>query len=401
MALNLLRNSRVFYTTKLNSSGQVDTSGHTTATTREIQVLDGFSFSQNTGQETITVNEAGAAPVRGQRSFNTSLEPVDFSFSTYIRPKYNEGGTTTAGPDANDTVDAEEYVLWNSMSSVTGNGWTQTSGVAGSPGTAPYSTVSFANSNAHQLQAFGLIIQFEDVTYVIDNCALDSATIDFGLDAIAAIAWAGKGTVMRQLPTALTITGTSGTGSVTGGGWTGTNDFQLKDTSARYIANKLSTMTLAASAFGGLSATSYANIAITGGNITISNNLTYLTPANLGVVNIPITYFTGTRSVTANVTAYLKTGSGTSAELLKDMLNASQSSTANKFEAVIKVGGNNDTRFEITMPTTQLTIPAITSEQIIATSITMTAQGSSTGAAGGAYDLEAKNEITLKYYAAA
>ena len=396
MALNLLRNSRVFYTTKLNSSGQVDTSGHTAATTRELQVLDGFSFSQNTGQETITVNEAGATPTRGQRSFNTSLEPVDFSFSTYIRPKYNEGATTTAGPDADDKVDAEEYVLWNSMSSVTGNGWTQTAGVA--PTTVPFSTVSFANSNAHQLQPFGLIIQFEDVTYVIDNCALDSATIDFGLDAIAAVAWAGKGTLMRQLATTLTI---SGAGSVTGGGWTAPNDFTLKDTSARYIANKLSTMTLAASAFGGLSATSYANIAITGGNITISNNLTYLTPANLGVVNIPITYFTGTRSVTANVTAYLKTGSGASAELLKDMLNASQSSTANKFEAVIKVGGNNDTRFEITMPTTQLTIPAITSEQIIATSITMTAQGSSTGAAGGAYDLEAKNEITLKYYAAA
>jgi hypothetical protein len=396
MALNLLRNSRVFYTTNLNSSGQVATSGFTVSNTRELQVLDGFSFSQNTGQETITVNEAGAAPVRGQRSFNTSLEPVDWSFSTYIRPKYNEGATTTAGPDANDVVDAEEYVLWNSMASVTGNAWTQTAGV--SPSTMPYSTVSFANSNAHQLQAFGLIIQFEDVTYVIDNCAIDSATIDFGLDAIAAIAWAGKGTVMRQLATTITV---SGAGSVTGGGFTGTNDFLLKDTTARYIANKLSTMTLASSSFGGLTATSYGNVAITGGNITISNNLTYLTPANLGVVNLPITYFTGTRSVTANVTAYLKTGAGASAELLKDMLAASSSSTSNKFAAVINVGGNNDTKFVIEMPTTQLTIPAITSEQIIATSITMTAQGSSTGAAGGAYDLEAKNEITLKYYAAA
>jgi len=396
MALNLLRNSRVFYTTNLNSSGQVALTGHTISTTRELQVLDGFSFSQNTGQETITSNEAGISPIRGQRSFNTSLEPVDFSFSTYIRPKYNEGGTTTSGPDSNDVIDAEEYVLWNSMSSVTGNGWTQTAGSA--PSTVPFSTVSFANSNAHQLQPFGLIIVFEAVTYVIDNCAIDSATIDFGLDAIAAVAWAGKGTLMRQLATTLTI---SSGGAVTGGGFSGSNDFLQKDTSARYIANKLSTMTLAASAFGGIAATSYGNIAITGGNVTISNNLTYLTPANLGVVNTPITYFTGTRSVTANVTAYLKTGSGTSAELLKDMLNASQSSTANKFAAVINVGGNNDTKFVIEMPTTQLTIPAISSEQIIATSITMTAQGSDTGAAGGAYDLEAKNEVTLKYFAAA
>jgi hypothetical protein len=399
MALNLLRNSRVFFTTKLDSSGQVDISGHTTATTREIQVLDGFSFSQNTGQETVTTNEAGVAPIRGQRSFNTSLEPVDWSFSTYVRPKYNEGATTTAGPDSDDKIDAEESVLWGAMSSVTGNGWTQTAGSA--PSTAPYSTVSFGNSNAHQLQAFGLIIQFEAVTYVIDNCAIDSATIDFGLDAIATIAWAGKGTAMRQLATPLTIPSTGL--SVTGGGFTGTNDFQIKDTSARFIANKLSTMTLAAAAFGGLSAQGYT-IAITGGNITIANNLTYLTPANLGVVNKPITYFTGTRAITANVTAYLKTGSDPTtslpqgATLLNNMLVASSSSTENKFAVTVSMGGaGNDTRLDLVMPTVQLTIPAITSEQIISTSITMTAQG----ATSGAYDLEAKNELEVKYYAAA
>ena len=396
MALNLLRNSRVFFTTKLDSSGQVDTSGHTTATTREIQVLDGFSFSQNTGQETVTTNEAGVAPIRGQRSFNTSLEPVDWSFSTYVRPKYNEGATTTAGPDSDDVIDCEESVLWGAMSSVTGNGWTQTAGSA--PSTKPYSTVAFGNSNAHQLQAFGLIIQFESVTYVIDNCAIDSATIDFGLDAIATIAWAGKGTAMRQLTTNLTIpsTGVGVTGSITG-------DFQIKDTSARFIANKLSTMTLAAAQFGGLNAQGYT-IAITGGNLTINNNLTYLTPANLGVVNKPITYFTGTRAITANVTAYLKTGNDATtslpqgAALLKDMLAASSSSTENKFAVTVSMGGaSNDTRLDLVMPTVQLTIPAITSEQIISTSINMTAQG----ATSGTYDLEAKNELEVKYYAAA
>jgi len=151
MALNLLRNSRVFYTTNLTSTGKVATTGHTVSTTRELQVLDGFSFSQNTGPETVTVNEAGASPIRGQRSFNTSLEPVDWSFSTYIRPKFNEGSTVLTALDSDDKVDAEEYVMWNSMASVTGNAWTQTAAIAGSPGTAPYSTVSFANSNAHQL----------------------------------------------------------------------------------------------------------------------------------------------------------------------------------------------------------------------------------------------------------
>jgi hypothetical protein len=389
MALNLIRNSRVYYTTNLTSAGQVAATGFTTANTQQIQVQDGFSFSQNTGQETVTTNEAGAAPIRGQRSFNTSLEPVDWSFSTYIRPKFEEGSTSSPAIDSDDYVNAEEAVLWNSLSGTAaigsaGAGWTKT---AGAP--TPYSTVAFGNSNAHQLMSFGLIIMFENVTYVIDNCAIDSATIDFGLDAIASIAWAGKGTTMRQIATTVAV---DDAGAMTGGL---TGNVKVKDTSAAYIANKLSTMTLSAAAFGGLSSKSYT-VALTGGNLTINNNLTYLTPANLGVVNQPITYFTGTRAITSNVTAYLKTGTNESSTLLKDMLAASASSTENKFAAEISLGGTTNTnKVVLSIPTAQLTIPTITSEQIIATSITMTAQGATTGT----YDLEAKNELEVKYYA--
>jgi hypothetical protein len=392
MALNLIRNSRVFYSTNLTATGAVAATGFTTANTQEIQVQDGFSFSQNTGQETVTVNESGPAPIRGQRSFNTSLEPVDFSFATYIRPKFEEGATSTVGLDSDDYIGAEEAVLWNSLSGTAaigsaGAGWTKSSTFA-----PPYATVAFGNSNAHQLLAFGLIIRFEDVTYVIDNCAIDSATLDFGLDAIASITWAGKGTTMRQVATAVTLADSSGTTTLSGGLG---GAAKSKDTTAAYIANKLSTLTLSSLAFGGLSAKAYT-LALTGGNLTISNNLTFLTPANLGVVNQPITYFTGTRAVTSTVTCYLKTGTNESSTLLKDMLVASSSSTENKFAAEISLGGTlNTNKVVLNIPTAQLTIPSITSEQIIATSITMTAQG----ATSGAYDLEAKNELEVKYFA--
>jgi hypothetical protein len=410
MALNLIRNSRVFYTTNLKTdgSGQVAATGFTAANTREIQVQDGFSFSQNTGQETVTTNEAGITPIRGQRSFNSSLEPVDWSFSTYIRPKFEEGGTSTLALDADDFIGAEEAVLWNSLAGTTaiggtGAGWTQSSTFA-----PPFATVAFDKSNAHQLHAFGLIIRFEDVTYVIDNCAIDSATIDFGLDAIASIAWAGKGTTMRQIAGTVTLADNTVTKEVTFGGTGGatglTGVAKLKDTSAAYIANKLSTLTLASLAFGGLTAQNYA-LALTGGSLTITNNLTYLTPANLGVVNLPITYFTGTRAVTATLNCYLKTGTvlvgstatPQSATLLKDMLAASASSTENKFAAEIALGGaTNTTKVVLAIPTAQLTIPSITSEQIIATTINLTAQGA---AVGGVYDIEATNELEVKYYA--
>jgi len=77
MALNLIRNARMFFTTNISSTGIVQASGFTNANTFEIQVLDGLSFSQNTTTETITVNEAGDSPIRGQRQFNTALDPAE------------------------------------------------------------------------------------------------------------------------------------------------------------------------------------------------------------------------------------------------------------------------------------------------------------------------------------
>lgn len=394
MALNLIRNSRVFFTTNLDTSNRVAATGFTATNTFEIQVQDGFSFSQNTGTETVTLNEAGATPIRGQRSFNTSLEPVDWNFATYIRPKFEEGTVINVAADADDYIACEESVLWNAMAGTTdiggaGAGWTAT------PGLTPVSKVAFDKSNAHQLQAFGLIIVFEAVAYAIDNCAVDSATIDFGLDAIASVTWAGKGTSMRQLASVTIAAPSAGTVALSGG-LSGVAKY--KDTDAKYIANKLSTMSIAALAFGGLTAKTYT-VAITGGSITINNSLTYLTPANLGVVNQPITYFTGSRAISATVTAYLKTGTNESAQLLSDLLTASSSSTENKFAVTVDLGGsNNANRMSLSMPTTMLTIPTITSEQVISTSITLNPQGA---AVGGAYDIEAKNELEVSYYAAA
>lgn len=389
MALNLIRNSRVLFTTNLDSDNNVAATGFDDTNTFELQVQDGFSFSQNTGTETITLNEAGIAPIRGQRSFNTSLDPVDWSFATYIRPKFEAGNAGTT----DDKVYAEEAVLWNALSGTddiggTNAGWTSTTGAT------PYSTVGFAHSNAHQLKSFGLIIVFEAVTYVIDNCAVDSATIDFGLDAIASVSWAGKGTVMRQLTTSLDLTtapGTFTTGSLSG-------TYKVKDTTAKYIANKLSTMSVSAAAYGGISSGSF-NVALTGGSISINNNLTYLTPANLGVVNRPITYFTGTRAITSSVTAYLKSGgSNDTAALLKSILNAATTNVDNKFAITVDLGGSgNANRVSLAMPTAMLTIPTIASEQVISTTITINPQAVD----GSVYDVASTNELLVKYYAAA
>ena len=564
-AVNLIRNSRVFFTTNIDSFGRVKIGTYkdagapmTASNCFEIQVLEGMSFSQNTTVDTVTLNEAGAAPVRGQRSFNTALEPVDFTFSTYIRP-HNTGSVITA----------EEQYLWNAF------GGAANLGAPGSAWTSAASTgtVGFTNSNKHQLLPFGLIILFDNAGYVLDNCALDSATIDFGIDAIAAIAWAGKGSAIRVVDGA-TATAASPVvfanvaPATNFAGTAGANTALAKNTTARYITNKLSTLIVndgindfvttaggavttvtvgtpgsgytsvptvafAAAPSGGVTATGTAvlsggavtavavttpgagyvtgvtvtfsapqlaggttatgtvtvdagtgaitaivitsggtgyttaptatlgnlgtptttavlgavtigtstitgvtinnagsgyitaptitftggggtgaaataaiaanvgtvyTVALTGGNITFNNNLTYLTPANLGTVNLPITYFTGTRAITGTINAYLKTGSLETGGLLSDLLAGSATTVDPKFTINVQLGGpsTNLTGVEIKLPAAMLQIPTINTEQVISTTINFTAQGF----AGTGYDITESNEATIVYRAA-
>lgn len=373
MSFNLIRNSRMFFTTNVDyGTGVVAASGFTPTNTFEIQVQDGFSFSQNTTSETVTLTEGGAAPVRGQRSFNTALEPVDFSFATYMRPA--DGGTN---------ITAEEGVLWNAL---LGTGAIGGPGAAWSEGVSA-ATVVATNSQSHQLQKFGLIIVIDGVSYIIDNCAMDTATIDFGLDAIASISWAGKGAKLRQVSG---LTATSGATVTFGGGLTGTA--KGKNTTAPYIANKLSTLTVKSGIDG--TGTTY-NVALTGGSLTIANNLTYLTPANLGVVNQPVTYYTGTRAISGSINAYLRAGATNTAGLLADMLAGSATDVDPAFFIQIEVGGaTNATRVELEMPAAVLTIPSVATEQVVSTTINFTAQGST----AGEFDIGAANELEVRYY---
>jgi hypothetical protein len=394
MSFNLIRNSRVFFTTNVNSSGAVLLTGLTKTNTFEIQVQDGFSFSQATTQETVTVNEAGATPVRGQRSFNTSLEPVDWSFSTYMRPKLEEDTVINVAADADDYIGCEESVLWNALAGTgaiggAGAGWTVTAGLT------PVSTVAFGNSNAHQLQRFGLIIAFESAVYVINNCAVESATVDFGLDAIASIAWAGRGTTMSQVASTTLADDLANSEVDFTGGLAGSA--KIRDTAAKYIANKLSTMTLSRTTFQGQGAKTYT-LALTGGSLTIANNLTYLTPANLGTVNVPVAQFTGTRAISATVNCYLRTGTNESATLLSDLLTMSTTDDENQFNCQIDLGGStNSNRVTFLMPFTMLGIPAISTEQVISSTINLMPQAGSTSA----YNLANTNELSIEYRAIA
>jgi hypothetical protein len=184
------------------------------------------------------------------------------------------------------------------------------------------------------------------------------------------------------------------TGSISG-------SFKEKVTTAPYIANKLSVVTLDAGI--GVGGTTYS-VPITGGSLTISNNVTYLTPANLATVNKPITYFTSTRAISGSLNAYLKTGGGVgdTGQLLADMLNASSVTTEPMFTLSLSIGGSSSatTRVDLDMPSVVLSIPTIDVQQVISTAVNFTAQGSTpTGSTSSVYDLAETNDIAIRYYA--
>lgn len=508
---NLVRNSRVFFTTNVNAStgvvadGALTTLGATTPGlgTQEIAVMNGFSFSQNTDSQTITVSEAGNIPTRGQRAFNTALQPVEFSFSTYIRPR----GLTTS-------IDMDEKVLWNALLSDglcnlaptgianaghlaapmttiarTGNSnvvtytLTASTNISAVPGFAigdrlnvggvvndggvgvnalgfngsgtltsivgtlaactgmvvtmdiapsgsgnpstPSGTVFFSKtsallrnllttnepahvqataglSNKNQLQKFGICVIIDQATYVIDNCALDQAVIDFGLDGIAMVQWTGKGTKLRTLA-ATTVAGTVlSTGLV--GNFTAATGPSVS--AGNFITKKLSTATLASTFRGqGTGAVTYT-VALTGGSVTIANNITYVTPEVLGVVNEPIGYFTGTRAISGNITAYLKTGSATTTAGLLSALLAATSET--KYYLELHLGGiNNAVKVELEFPAVTLQVPTIDVQDVVSTSIQFVSQGAVlpsslaadlVNATTSYYDLEATNDLLVRYY---
>lgn len=485
MAINLSRNTKVYFTTNVSAATGIITdanSGFTASNTFEVQVQDGYSFAQTTNQTTIQVSEAGSTPSRGQRAFNTSLAPVDWSFSTYIRPYIAStfispaekvlwnallgestlddtglaitsltrvAGTApviaaTASPFAtivtatpiqrtvsgtaaavvvNDVINLNgfadpslnESVL---VSAVTGTGpTTYTVEFATAPATTVVATPTVgsakaytgqwaksttANSNfsyvstmgagKNQLQKFGLIFVVDNAVYGVDNCALDQVSIDFGLDAIAMCAWTGKGTALKQLAN---IPGSALSS-------TGTPIATLAQTSANYITNKLSTLKLQSNIGGDeyTGSTKYT-IPITGGNITIANNLNYLTPVNLAVVNTPIGYYTGQRAVTGNVTAYLRTGgTNDSGTLLSTLLAAASSTTEPKYKVQLEMGGASAAnRVEFEMPGVVLQIPAVNVADIVATTINFSAQGFDPSlTTAQTFDITKNNELVIRYF---
>tara|TARA_R110000764_G_scaffold80053_3_gene159038 strand:+ start:2427 stop:3701 length:1275 start_codon:yes stop_codon:yes gene_type:complete len=390
-----------------------------------VPVLDGFSFSQSTNTSEITLNEmANASGVsrRGRQMFTDSYAPAEWSFSTYVRPFVSAGSPAldngVAG--AASTTHAVEEVLWANFLGAgtydaTANDFAEfTHGNAGAG-----LDITFANSNFAKLGTFDLIFMLgSGSTYRIKSCCVNEASLDFDIDGIATINWSGMGSIIEDIedlivrandaPNAQTSPST-GLGSL----WVDSNsagkylfiaqaasgnanweraidEGSTSANTSNFIRNRLTSLAVT-NATGGSFQSSY-DVVLTGGNVTFSNNMTYLTPETLGVVNQPLGHVTGTRSVSGSFTCYLGADTGSavdsSSDLFEDIIESTDSIT-NQFGLAFSVGGASAAPgLVVTVPKAHLEVPTHSLDDVI--SLEVNFHGLPT-------DINTPDEATIKY----
>lgn len=293
--------------------------------------------------------------------------------------------------------------------------------------------INFYDSSRASLGTFDLYYVFSDrsagrLLYKLENAVVNEASIDFDIDGIATINWSGMAGQIKEVPTGtgagqVTAQDAAPTASAAGALWIDTNDSdtvymstaannsswyeavsEATTSTSNFIRNRLTQMTIApetnfqtdtsftnAAGNSDTYETSYS-VAITGGNVTISNNISYLTPEELGKVNQPIEHITGSRTVSGSLTCYLASSDAAtnrSRDLFADLVSDTNT-VINKFAITLQVGGTDTTkpRFEVSMPTAHLEIPSHSIEDVI--SLETNFHGLGSGVSEG-------DEVTLKY----
>lgn len=415
----------------------------------EMPILDGYSFSQSNNTSEISLSEmesSGGVSRRGRRAFNDSLSAGEWSFSTYVRPFTSVGSGTAASPadqsgkaDAAAEVHAVEEVLWAMMAAAdtyASNAFTRTSNPVSGPVITPAATssgITFAESNRSTFQTANIYFVLGDANRTViklKDAIVNEASIDFEIDGIATINWSGQcsevldfsGSTIEDtaIPVDTDVTRDS-TGSsdrvAVGDVWLESdNDYKLYVITAinsgaacshttyvneqilatdNFIRNRLTQLSInGAGTTGLLSGADAYSLTLTGGNITISNNVTYITPEELGVVNVPIGHVTGGRAVSGSFTCYLALdstamdGTGTlSRDFFEDVRNLTGTVT-NSVDLTFKIGGGDGRRLELNFPTAHVEIPTHSIEDVISLETNFMALPST---------IDGTNEVSITY----
>ncbi len=403
-ALNLQRNSEVYMST-VDLAGGAAATALTSSNTWRVEVLAGYAASQSSATQDITSLESGISPDRSTQRFNTAINPVEWSFQTYLRPtgvlNTSGAGSETATGNSQPLAD---WFLWQSLlsnaawsvgsggSSALRSAW-QTGGKFGLAERATAANVAAHNSNYATANEYHLYMKMDNVVYQVRNASVNEASIDAAIDGIATTSWSGFGRNFVELTgpardNLISVIGginNAGTersaasnvnASVVGGEYHVWGRYNVAGTitTSAFIKNRLSSVTVSHQPQG-QSADTYT-LAVTGLGFTYSNAITFLTPEELASLNTPIGQFTGAKTITGNFTAYLRTGEDETAQFLRNIVNDSRTQIAQFANANLKIGGSTAPFVAIDMPAVQFNFPTHSVEDIIGISVEFLAQES-------------------------
>ena len=379
----------------------------------EVPVLDGFSFSQGNNTSEVVLSEmdsSGGVSRRGRRAFNDSLSPGEWSFSTYVRP-FASAGSGTGKADGAAETHAVEEVLWALMAGADNyDASTYDFDRGGSNVITPASSssvISFDQSNKSTLGTCNIYFVMGDSSRMVmklKDAVVNEAGIDFEIDGIATINWSGQCAEVIDFTGSTiedTVQPTDGDSTndasaiAVGDVWLDSNDghrlYVLTNvgasseastsyvneaigSSSNFIRNRLTTLTVTPTTQDPDGDTvnelqSSYDLTLTGGNITITNNISYITPEELGVVNVPIGHVTGARSVSGSFTCYLTRNTSTfdsdrSRDLFEDLRGITNVVT-NSFGLTFSIGGSSGNRLGLTCATAHLEIPTHSIDDVI------------------------------------
>ena len=198
-------------------------------------------------------------------------------------------------------------------------------------------TMNTVQSDVASLNTMTMEFQFASgFVYILDNAVVNSANISFDVDGIATIEWSGFASTVKEKTTANGYASANITAATIEEG-------QRTADTGNFIRNRLSTLTVDASATDGMEDSDYS-LTLTGGNISIDNGVTFLTPDTLGSVNTPLAHVTGTRNVSGAFTCYLATGTRASRNFFDDFVSADTlANVTNDVDLTFNIGGSTNT----------------------------------------------------------
>jgi len=297
--------------------------------------------------------------------------------------------------------------------------------------TASESRFSFHASNSSTFEPANLYFVIGDSdrkVMKLKDITVNEATLDFDIDGIATINWSGNSNdVIDFGANTYTAAAAAGTGKAIGDVLLDSSEnFRLYVHTAanatvtpyineaigstdNFIRNRLTQLTITTTANSGDPIvygtadpdkdgteeleTSY-DLTLTGGSISISNNVTYITPEVLGAVNVPIGHVTGTRTVSGSFTCYLTSDSNSDKDssAFYDDLRSITNVVTNSLNLTFKVGGTATSapRLEVNMPNCHIEIPTHSIEDVISLESSFSALPSA---------IDNTDEVTITYLA--